>query len=308
MSDSRWIRAGSLGAQLRSDSQATGDIMKKRTVLVTAASGNAGRNIVEALLTKDFNVVATSRDPGKLSFSQPVERRAYDANAAADFDQLFHQIDDVVLVGPPLDGRVHEKLAPFIEAAAQKGIGHIVYISGNYLSGMTGRTLEDLPIRKVEKMVISSGLKHTIVRAGFFMDNFTTGFYASMVDRGAITLATGDGKSSLVAASDVGEFVAEALGQGLTGEYLVTGPEALDHYEVARLLSTKMKREITYTAVTEEQLLAVYTSKGLPAESVEYGLTLYRAFRNQTTAAVTDGFRQATGREPLRFATFLGLD
>jgi len=140
------------------------------------------------------------------------------------------------------------------------------------------------------------------------MDNFTTGFYAPMVDHGAITLATGDGKSSLVAASDVGEFVSEALRQGLTGEYLVTGPEALDHYEVARLLSTKMKREITYTAVTEEQLLAVYTSKGLPAESVEYGLTLYRAFRNQTTAAVTDGFRQATGREPLPFATFLGLD
>ncbi len=123
--------------------------------------------------------------------------------------------------------------------AAQKGIGHIVYISGNYLSGMTGATLESLPIRKVEKLVIASGLKHTIVRASFFMDNYTTGFYAPMVDRGTITLATGDGKSSLVAASDVGEFVAEALRQGFTGEYLVTGPEALDHYEVARLLQKK---------------------------------------------------------------------
>ncbi len=69
-----------------------------------------------------------------------------------------------------------------------------------------------------------------------------------------------------------------------------------------------MKREITYTPLAEEQLLAVYTSKGLPAKPVEYGLTLYRAFRNQTTAAVTDGFRQATGRQPLRFASFLGLD
>ncbi len=38
------------------------------------------------------------------------------------------------LLGPPLDGRVHEKLAPFIEAATQKGIGHIVYISDNYIS------------------------------------------------------------------------------------------------------------------------------------------------------------------------------
>ncbi len=123
-----------------------------------------------------------------------------------------------------LDGRVHEKLAPFIEAAAQKGIGHMVYISGNYLSGMTGATLEGLPVRKIEKMIIASGLKYTIVGPSFFMDNYTTRFYTSMVDRGAITLAAGDGKYSLVAASDVGEFVAEALRQGLTGEYLVTGP------------------------------------------------------------------------------------
>jgi uncharacterized protein YbjT (DUF2867 family) len=280
-----------------------------RTVLVTAAGGSAGRNCVEALLASGFTVVATARDPAKpVAFSKAVEVRAYDADKPSDFDELFKGIDDLVLIGPPLDGLVHEKLAPLIEAAARKKIGHLVYLSGNYLSGMTGKTLDGLPIRKVELQVIDSGLKNTIVRASFFMDNYTTGFYAPMVQQGRIALATGNGKSALIAGSDLGEFVAEALTQGLTGEYIVTGPEALDHFEVAELLSRQQGKTITYTPLGEEQLAGWYASRNLPAESVEYGLTLYRSYRNYATAAVTDAFKQVTGRDPRTLKQFLGLD
>lgn len=282
--------------------------MEKRTVLVTAASGSVGRNIVEALIRSGIQVVATSREPSKLNFSQPVATRAYDASIPMDFDQLFQGIDDIVLIGPPLDGKVNEKLEPFVRAAAQKSIGQLVYISGNYLAGFTGATLESMPIRKIEQMVANSGLKYTIVRAGFYMDNFTTGFYSHFLKTGKIVLATGHGRTSLVAGSDVGEFVAETLKQGLTGEYLVTGPESLDHFDVARLLSKATGHEIVYAPITEDELIAFYEAKGLPAESIEYGKSLYRAFRNQTTAAVTDGFRQATGRDPMTFATFLGIE
>lgn len=137
------------------------------------------------------------------------------------------------------------------------------------------------------------------------MDNYTTGFYRSMVENGAISLATGAGKSSLVAASDVGMFVSEVLDRGLEGEYLVTGPEALDHYEVADLLSAHLKHEVTYRPLSEKQLLAAYTERGLSAETIDYGFTLYRSYRNHATAAVTDGFKQVTGRDPLGFDQFL---
>lgn len=277
------------------------------TVLVTAASGSAGRNFVEALLDKGFDVVATSRKPETLSFSRKVQTRAYDADRETDFDALFAGVDAIVLVAPPLDGRIDVKLAPFIQAAADRKIGHLVFLSGNYLSGMTGATLEALPVRKLEQQIIASGLKHTILRAGFFMDNYMTGFYAAMVGQGRISLATGMGKSALIAGADVGTFVAEALAQGLTGEYILTGPEALDHYEVAALLSRKLGKTITYTPVTEPQLEDYYRSKGLDPESVAYGLTLYRAYRNHATAAVTDAFRQATGRDPMSFSAFLGV-
>jgi len=278
------------------------------TTLVTAASGSAGRNIAEALLDKGFDVIATGRKPETLSFSRKVETRAYDADRETDFDALFAGVDDIVLVAPPLDGRIDVKLAPFIRAAADRKIGHLVYLSGNYLSGMTGTTLAALPVRKLEQQVIGSGLKHLILRAGFFMDNYTTGFYATMVGQGRISLATGAGKSALIAGAEVGIFVAEALSQGLTGEYILTGPEALDHDEVAALLSRKLGKTITYLPVSEPQLEEYYRSRKLDPESLQYGLTLYRSYRNHATAAVTDAFRQVTGREPMSFSTFLGLE
>lgn len=279
-----------------------------RKVLVTAASGNAGRNTVSALLLNGFSVVATSRDPERLSFPPEVETRKYDAGQSLDFDELFKGIDDIVLIGPPLDGHVHEKLAPFIKAAAVRNIGHLVYLSGNYLAGFSGTSLEKLAIRKVELEVINSGLAHTLVRAGFFMDNFLTGFYKTMVDQGSIRLAVGDSKSAFVAASDVGEFIAQALKQGLSGEYLVTGPESLDHAQVASLLSRKLSKSVTYDPITEEQLKQAYISKGLAPQTIDYGLTLYSAVRNQATAAITDSFQQVTGSEPKTFEAFLGLE
>lgn len=279
-----------------------------RTVLVTAASGNAGKACVEALLDKDFRVVAASRDLSKLGFARNVETRVYNAGSDNDYDHLLDGIDALVLVTPPSDGGVHLKVAPLISAAAERQVGHLVHLSGNYLSGVTGKTLAALPMRRMEQQVIGTGLKHTIVRAGFFMDNYLTGFYAPMVNQGQLTMATGDGKSSLVAAADVGEFIAEALIQDLTGEYIVTGPAALDHFEVVELLSRKLGRTITYVPISEQQLAEAYASRGAPPESVDYGLTLYRAYRNQATAAITDGFRQATGRDPVDFATFLGVN
>ncbi|GJH05921.1 NmrA family NAD(P)-binding protein [Paraburkholderia terrae] len=276
-----------------------------RTVLVTAAGGNAGRNTVESLLDKGFNVVATARDPQNMTLFKDVETRAYDANTTMDFDTLLKGIDSVVLIGPPLDGEVHKKLGAIIDAAAHHDIDHLAYISGNYLAAFSGQSLADLPIRKVELQIINSGLKHTFVRAGFFMDNFITGFNAPMVERGNITLATGNAKSSFVAASDVGAFIAESLARELTGKYLVTGPEALDHWEVAHLLTEKMGRAVSYTPISEEDLIAAYKSRGLPPETIEYGLTLYRAFRNHATAAVSDSIKKITGRDPISFKQFL---
>lgn len=181
-------------------------------------------------------------------------------------------------------------------------------LTGNYIPNLTGKTLERSSVYRLEQLTIASGLKYTIVQASFFMDNFTTGFYLGLTKKGVLKLANGRGRSSLIAASDVGAFFAEALAQGLTGSWVVTGPESLDTYEVAKLLSEKYGTEITYSPVDPERIAGQFQAAGYPPETIDYGITLYQVYRNDATAPVTDGFKQATGRDPITFRQFLGLN
>ena len=66
-----------------------------------------------------------------------------------------------------------------------------------------------------------------------------------------------------------------------------------------------MGRAISYAPISEEDLIAAYKSRGLTPETIEYGLTLYRVFRNYATAAVSDTIKKITGRNPISFKQFL---
>jgi uncharacterized protein YbjT (DUF2867 family) len=75
----------------------------------------------------------------------------------------------------------------------------------------------------------------TILRPNFFMENFSEGFLAAGVrEQNAIYLAAGDGKTSFISVKDIASVAVAALRQSQTGREIdLTGPEALDHFEVA---------------------------------------------------------------------------
>jgi hypothetical protein len=74
-----------------------------------------------------------------------------------------------------------------------------------------------------------------------------------------------------------------------------TQRQALNHYQVAELLSQSAQHSVTYTPIREKPLIATRQSRGLPRQTIQYGTTFYRVVRNQATAAVTDGLRHAAG-------------
>ena len=71
------------------------------------------------------------------------------------------------------------------------------------------------------------------------MENFSAGFLASSIrEQNAIYLAAGDGKTSFISVEDIAALVVAALQQSLTGKEIdLTGPEALDHFQVAKIIS-----------------------------------------------------------------------
>jgi uncharacterized protein YbjT (DUF2867 family) len=173
------------------------------------------------------------------------------------------------------------------------------------ISALGVDAVEQAPLRQVERHLMASGLKYTILRPNFFMDNFTTGFLAPSVKQGAIHLAAADGKTSFIAAADIAEVAAAAIHQGLAGkEYNLTGPEALDHSTVAGIISTVGGKPVAYHPLSEEAMFQGLRGTGMPESAVQYVGVLYAAVRAGYTAAVTNDVETLTGRRPLSFEAF----
>lgn len=271
----------------------------QNTVLVTAATGALGKVIVEAAVVAGLSVRQGVRTVAKASPMVPAAR--FDYADAGTFASAVAGVSAIVLMAQPLDASAPTLLGPVILAAKAAGVGQIVLISA---FGVNHN--EAAPMRVVEHLLMDSGVPYTILRPNFFMENFSEGFLAAGIrDQGAIYLAAGDGKTSLVAAQDIAAMVVAALQHGLTGKEIdLTGPEALDHTEVARILSVATGRTIVYHSLSEEQMLEGARASGMPEGAVAYLGMLYAVVGAGYAAGNADDFEAIVGRKPTSFEVF----
>jgi uncharacterized protein YbjT (DUF2867 family) len=186
-------------------------------------------------------------------------------------------------------------------AAKNAGVEQIVFISA---FGVNHN--EQAPLRVVERMVMSSGIAYTILRPNFFMENFSEGFLAGDIRaRGAIHLAAGEGRTSFLSVTDIAAVVVAAFQKRLIGkEFDLTGPAALDHAEVAKIISAVSGRPVVYHPLTEEQMVEGARALGMPEPAIASLTVLYSVVRQGLAAAVTHDVETIIGRKPLEFENF----
>ncbi|WP_321471650.1 SDR family oxidoreductase [uncultured Paludibaculum sp.] len=268
-------------------------------ILVTGASGILGRAIVNELAGSGMTVRQGVR---RLASAQAgVASVRFDYDDPGTFGPAVAGVDGLVLMAPPLDPTAPGKMAPLVAAAKAAGVRHVVLISA---FGVNHN--EQAPLRVVEHMIMDSGVPYTILRPNFFMENFSTGFAAgSIKSQGAIYLAAGAGKTSFVCARDIAAVALSSFQRGLTGQELeLTGPEALDHSEIAQIISEASGRPVVYHSLTEEQMVDGARAAGMPETAVRYLAVLYSVVRAGFSAGVTPDVAHVTGREPVSFRTF----
>jgi uncharacterized protein YbjT (DUF2867 family) len=250
-------------------------------VLVTGANGVLGRAITSSVGEAGFVVRQGVRNPDKArSIAEAVR---FDFAAPSTIAPALEGVSALVLMAPPLDANAPALLRPVIDAAKAARLEQIVFISA---FGVNHN--EQAPLRIVEHAVIESGIPHTILRPNFFMENFSKGPQASTIrNENAIYVAAGDGKTSFVSVKDIAAVVVAVLQRSLTAtEIDLTGPEALDHFEVARIISKASGREIVYRALTEQEMLAGARSHGMPEPVAAYLAMLYSVVRAGYAASV----------------------
>jgi uncharacterized protein YbjT (DUF2867 family) len=84
----------------------------------------------------------------------------------------------------------------------------------------------------------------------------------------------------------------------------LTGPAALDHTEVAQILSEATGRTIVYHSLTEQQMLDRARTSGMPEPIVAYFGMLYGVVRAGYSAGVVPYPDFVSDRIPMSFETF----
>lgn len=267
------------------------------------ATGPAGRGAVDELRARGARFAAATRDPARARelLGPATQLVAIDP---ADEDGLAAAFDgaEALLLIPPEtgDGRKRELARRVARAAARAGVRRIATVSG--LSAMRD---EGSISRQVERDVEALGIPWTHLRPNYFMQNYHT-VYGASVRRGAIAFFTGTGRTSLIDARDVGAAAAVALLEpGHEGSApVITGAEALDHAEIAAILSRATGREISYTARSHDDTRAALRAAGLPESAVEASLARFREVEAGAFALITPALGELLGRPPRSFADY----
>jgi uncharacterized protein YbjT (DUF2867 family) len=276
-------------------------------VLVTGASGNVGSYVVKELLKMGEKVVAAGTNTKKLKSMfgdgvDAVDAVEFDFTNEQTFKSALNGVDRVFLMRPPHLGKPQD-LYPFIDAIKSNNIKLVSFLS---LMGVEKNTIP--PHHKIEKYIEGSGIPYAHIRPGFFMQNVSGIHSEEIREMNKIFIPAGKSKTSFIDAADIGLSIAILLHEPekyKNTAHTITGPEALDYYQVAEILSKITKRKISYAKPGYLRYRSYYVKKrGLDKGYVNVTVALYFMTRMGTAKEVTYGFYKLTGKQPRTFEDF----
>jgi uncharacterized protein YbjT (DUF2867 family) len=273
-------------------------------ILITGATGNVGRELVRQLVDRGVEVKAATRRPWEVAaaLAADVEVVELDYDVTETWDAAVQWADRVFLVPAPFDPQSDERLVPFLDWAVQSGSRHLVL-----LSAMGADVREHMTLRRVEQRIERTGVAWTFLRPNIYMQNFARRFIAGQIrEEGEFRLSAGEAAVSFVDSRDVAEVAAIVLqddahfGQA----YTLTGPEALDHDDAARIIADVADRPVRYRAVDDTEMRRSVREAGWAPDQADVFALLLAAIRAGQRAAVTDHVQRLLGRPPRSFVEF----
>ncbi len=231
---------------------------------ITGATGQLGRLVVEKLKTKAdaSQLVALVRSPEKAA-DLGIKAQAFDYTQKDTLEAGLKGIDHLLLISGNEIGQRKVQHQNIIEAAQKVGVKWIVYTSLLHADtsslSLAGEHLE------TEKLLKESGIDYTILRNGWYTENYT-GSVPGAVQAGAFVGSAGEGRISSATREDFAEAAAVVLvDETHKGKvYELAGDEAYTLGELAEEISKQTGKAIPYTNLPEAEYAGVLKSLGVP--------------------------------------------
>jgi uncharacterized protein YbjT (DUF2867 family) len=263
-------------------------------ILVTGATGNVGRPLVNLLAAAGAQVRAVTRDPASAWFPAGVEVVDSAATGLRGASAVF------------LNSRaLGDELATVVDLARRGGVARLVALSAinadDDFSRQPSRFRGDRN-KEVEQYAVASGLEWVSLRPTVFATNFF-GMWAPQIKAGDVVSGPyASASTAPIADADISAVAVHAL---LTDELLgrqvpLTGPQALTNTELVDVIGDTLGRRLRYQQVPPRLVRERFIGLGFAAEFADAYMALLEATVAKP-ALVTHGVEKILGRQAQSF-------
>lgn len=284
------------------------------TLLVTGASGQLGRSVVNHLLdtfkVPAAKIIATTRTPASLAdlAARGVIIREANFDDQASLAKAFAGAERVLIISTnelAIQGKRREQQLAAVAAAKQAGVGHLHYTS--MPNTEPGSAVLFAPDHyDTEQAIKASGIPYTIFRNGWYDENLFMAM-PQILASGHWYTSAGDGAISYGARDDY----AAAISAGLASDtrdsttYTLTGPKAYTTAEVAALVTEATGKPIQVVQLSDGALTEGMKAAGLPEPIAKVLVSFDAATRAGDLGMLTDSVEKLSGRKSVSLKQFI---
>lgn len=237
-------------------------------IVITGASGQLGRLVIEQLLGKvpAASIVAAVRSPDKAAdlAALGVQVRKADYAQPATLDSAFAGAEKILLISSSEIGQRFAQHQAVINAAKGAGVKLLAYTSVLRAdTSLLGLAAEH---RQTEVALAASGVPAVVLRNGWYHENYTAGIQSDLA-HGAHFGCAGDGRISSAARADYAAAAVAVLtaNDDQAGKvYELAGDASYTLSEFAAEVADQAGKPVVYTDLPEAEYKAALLNAGLP--------------------------------------------
>ncbi|NEK59267.1 SDR family oxidoreductase [Geodermatophilus sabuli] len=268
-------------------------------IVVTGASGQLGRLVVEELLARGVpadQLLAAGRTEAKLAdlAARGVPTAVVDYDSPATLDAAFTAGDTVLLISGNAVGQRIRQHTAVVDAAVRAGAERLVYTSVLSADRQWLMTPEHLG---TEQAVKDSGLPATLLRHGWYSENYAS-VLAKARTTGEVVDSAGEGRVASASRADFAAGIAAVLSTaGHDGAvYEFSGDTAWTFEELAATCAEILGRDVVHRSVSSEEHAARLSAAGLDEGTVGFLVGMDAAIRDGVLGLQTGDLSRLSGR------------
>ncbi|UCH50330.1 MAG: NmrA family transcriptional regulator [Betaproteobacteria bacterium] len=263
--------------------------MKTSPILIIGKNAKTGLRVEQRLQALGYNTRGVSRSTSPaFDWEDPTTWRPAMEGTESAYVTFYPD-----LAIPTAEQTIRD----FVALAKEVGLRHVVLLSGRGEQGA----------ERAETVLANSGLEWNVVRASWFMQNFSEGFMIEGILNGELMLPAGDIVEPFIDIDDIADVAVAALARPELRNRLfeVSGPRALTFAQCAAEISEAVGYPVKFTRISIEEFLQALREEGLPKEMLWLMNELFTVVFDGRNSKPTSGVEEALGRPATDFSEYL---